>query len=752
MQLSLRNRIYLTVFLIVAASSLILYLYFNGQQKALITKNFEQTSNTFAVTLAISVQSALEVSDFAAMRRAVEYAKSDPEVLFIVLMDEQGATIAAHPDSFMVDFANKAKQAGGAITEATFDTDDLSGRVLVSRTTAIYEHELQNAQIFAAVISLCSLLFGVAGAFWLAQSIAVPINKIHQATKWLGKGDLSYRVDMLGNDEIGELGQAFNQMADDVQRYLDAAQEATRAKGEFLASMSHEIRTPMNGVIGMTSLLTQTGLDEEQREYVETIRNSGDSLLTIINDILDFSKIEAGQLELEAHSFDIRTCIEDAIDVLALKASNKGLELACVVMPGVPHQVIGDSTRLRQIIVNLVGNGIKFTEKGEVSVTVDVMEMQMPSDDIKLHIVVQDTGIGIPESKKNRLFRSFSQVDSSTTRKYGGTGLGLAISKRLTSLMRGEIWVESEEGQGAAFHVTLLVKPDLEITPAISPKKLAGKRVLVVDDNATNRRILHLQLSAWDMEVVLAASGPEALKVQKKAMETGAPPFDVFLLDYQMPVMDGVSLARMLSKQAAAPTPVLMLSSLGTRIEFKSEGGFISLHKPSRELNIQQALIRLLSENPGITKPTNYAPVTASMQQTFSMLLVEDHVINQKVLLRFLEQMGLQADVVANGEEAIVAVTSRAYDVILMDVSMPVMGGEQAMVWMRDHLPQDQQPYIISMAAEENEMLNEPTHNHATFNAHMEKPVKLSDLTNVLQQYQRVHAETTLDALPGQIS
>lgn len=736
MQLSLRNKIHLTVFLIVAASSLILYAYFSGQQKELITQNFEKSSNTFAVTLALSVQSALEVGDFAAMQRAVRYAKADPEVLFVVLLDEKDEAIAAYPDSFVIDHERHIQRAEADITDAAYNTDELNGRILVGRSTAHFENELRKAQAFAVLISLCSLLLGIAGAFWLAHSIAVPVLKIQQAASWLGQGDLQYRVKVETEDEIGQLAHAFNQMADDIQRYLDAAQEATRAKGEFLASMSHEIRTPMNGVIGMTSLLTQTALDEEQREYVETIRNSGDSLLTIINDILDFSKIEAGQLELEEHSFEIRTCVEDAIDVLALKASDKGLELASLVMPDVPQRVIGDSTRLRQIIVNLVGNGIKFTEKGEVTVTVELQET--PSDNlIKLHLVVQDTGIGIPEEKKNRLFRSFSQVDSSTTRKYGGTGLGLAISKRLTTLMQGEIWVESEPGQGAAFHVTLLVKPDRVQVGEPSPQLFAGKRVLVVDDNATNRRILSLQLSSWEMDVTLAASGPEALQLKQQAAVAGLPPYDLFLLDYQMPVMDGVSLARMLNMDSTRQTPILMLSSLGTRIELMTSASFISLHKPAREQHLKEAMGRLFSERDLEEKPADEGlPVL----QPFSILLAEDHVINQKVVVRFLEQLGLQADVVANGEEVVKAISARMYDVVLMDTRMPEMDGYGAAQWMRSNLPAAEQPYIIAMLAEEKlstmDQSERNTEEHEQLNDHISKPVKLSELKMALLQYQ----------------
>ena len=410
------------------------------------------------------------------------------------------------------------------------------------------------------------------------------------------------------------------EVVEELRAAMEAAKVAAKAKSEFLATMSHEIRTPMNGVIGMTSLLSETGLTEEQRDYVETIRVSGDSLLTIINDILDFSKIEADKIELEEQPFELRQCIEEALDLVAPKAAEKGLEMAYHLGDGVPEAIVGDVTRLRQVLVNLLGNAVKFTERGEVVVTVETRSAKgSPGRALhELAFTVRDTGIGIPEDRLDRLFQSFSQVDSSTTRKYGGTGLGLAISSRLAELMGGTMWVESQVGVGSAFHFTALVQegtlPDRPSFEGVQPS-LEGKRVLIVDDNETNRKILVAQTRKWGMKPHVCASAEEAL-----AWLDAGDRYDMALLDMQMPEMDGMALAEALrARPATRECPLVMLSSIGHRLR---AGGLLDavLSKPIKQAQLfevlsnvaatQERLAERLRALPAGERPAEAAPAS----------------------------------------------------------------------------------------------------------------------------------------------
>ncbi|GII02580.1 hypothetical protein Pta02_45880 [Planobispora takensis] len=618
--------------------------------------------------------------------------------------------------------------------------------------------------------SLLAALTVAAGAWWATRKVTVPLQQVAADAARVTSGDLTPPAPVAGPKEVVTMARAVEVSVQTIARARDEAMAANAAKSAFLATMSHEIRTPMNAVIGMTDLLLDTCLDTDQRELAETVRDSGEALLVIINDILDFSKIEAGELELDHRPFNIRECLESALSLVAIGAADKGLELVGDFEPGSPEVLRGDVTRLRQVLVNLLSNAVKFTAEGEVVATMSARPLSDRQDGpVRLQVAVRDTGIGIPADRMDRLFRSFSQVDSSTTRLYGGTGLGLAISRRLARAMGGDLEVASEVGAGSTFTMTAVLEgcDTCELPrPAAETATVAltGRSALIVDDNATNRRVLGLQLTGWGMTCVDVGAPVRAVELVASGNT-----YDVAILDMHMPEMDGEQLAGILRRLPGGQNmPIVLLTSVQWRLGPGRDALFDAvLTKPVRSAVLREKLATVMAgkesgprENgarperggeddrperarrgddrrvtPAPRRGRSDVPDRTAGHGVLRILLAEDNPVNQRVAQLTLAKSGHRVDMVSNGAEAVEAVRRTPYDVILMDMHMPVMDGLEATRQIRDE-PLAAQPYIVALTASVLDQDREACR-EAGMNDYLAKPVRAPDLNAILEKLTR---------------
>ena len=727
-RMRIRTRLVGLVSVLLAAIAGFVYWFFPAQLERQALRTLAGQARSVGEMTAFSVSPGLVFGDAQAVRDAIRGTLRNPDLDYVIVLDAGGG---------IADVLSRAgKPAIALVTGA--DVEGLDERARLYRTSvpitdqrrrigtlrlalslAAMDEDVREARDTAAMVSLAILLAGMLAVFAISTHLTEPLRRMGVTANRIAQGDLASRASVRSNDEVGDLARAFNVMVDSVQRTQaelasvnhhledrvrertaelsrttealvvarDAAEAASQAKSEFLANMSHEIRTPMNGVMGMIDLALDSPLPATPREYLGIARSSAESLLTIINDILDFSKVEAGMLVLDAADFSLGEVLGGTVSALALRAHDKNLELGLHIAPEVTDALVGDGGRLRQVVVNLVGNAIKFTPRGEV--VVEVTEEPAPDGQVALHVAVRDSGIGIPADKHQKIFDAFSQADGSTTREYGGTGLGLTISAKLVKVMGGRIWLESQPGLGSTFHFTAAfgrstrpVRP----VPEISLESLRGTEVLVVDDNATNRLILREMLSRWGMRPVLAEGGEPALALMTAAAERGQG-FPLVLLDGHMPDIDGFGVAARIRQDPRLNGATIMMLTSGGRPEDFERCRELDVSayvfKPVRGEELLPTLARVLGGR-AAPAPAPAAPAPIPPLRPLRVLLAEDNTVNQRLAQGLLGRQGHSVHTVENGRLAVEAVARETYDIVLMDVQMPELGGFDATRLIRE--------------------------------------------------------------------